>query len=100
MTTFLFLYYVNTCRGRLLCTQGKSPWYPLNRRLGGPQSQSERSGKDRNSQLLRGLETPIIQPVAQGYTTELSWLLNIRYMNTKKGSWAHLATYTMPKIFL
>jgi len=21
-------------------------------------------------------------------------------MNTKKGSWAHLATYTMPKIFL
>jgi hypothetical protein len=27
---------------------GKEPWYPLERRLGGPQSQSGRCGKDKN----------------------------------------------------
>jgi hypothetical protein len=41
---------------------------------GGPQSQSGRSGEEKNSQPLPGLEHPIIQPVAQRYTTELSWL--------------------------
>jgi hypothetical protein len=51
------------------------PWYPLARRLGGPQSQSGRGGEEKNSQLLPGLEPPIIQPVAQRYTTELSRLL-------------------------
>jgi len=31
--------------------QGKSPWYPLDRRLGGPQSRSEHSdGEENNSQ--------------------------------------------------
>jgi len=29
--------------------QGKSPWYPLDRRLGGPQSRSG-SGDEKNSQ--------------------------------------------------
>jgi len=32
--------------------QGKSPWYPLDRRLGGPQSQSRCSGEEKNSQPL------------------------------------------------
>jgi hypothetical protein len=41
----------------------KSPWYPLDRRLGGSQSRSERGGEERNSQLLPGLEPPIIEPV-------------------------------------
>jgi hypothetical protein len=40
---------------------GKSPWYLLDRRLGGPQSRSGRSGEKKNSQPLPGLETPIIQ---------------------------------------
>jgi hypothetical protein len=31
-------------------------------------------GEEKNSQALPGLETPIIQPVAQRYTTELSQL--------------------------
>jgi hypothetical protein len=53
--------------------QGKSPWYPLDRRLGGPQSWP---GEERNSQPLPGLEPPIIQPVPQRYTTELSRLTN------------------------
>jgi hypothetical protein len=55
--------------------QGKSCWYPLDRRLGGPRSRSGRGGEEKNSQSLPGLEPPIIQPVAQLYTTELSWLL-------------------------
>jgi hypothetical protein len=33
-----------------LYPQGKSPWYPLDRRLGGPQSRSERGGEEKNSQ--------------------------------------------------
>jgi hypothetical protein len=44
---------------RPLCPQGKSPWYPLDRRrLGGPQSRSGRGGEEKNSQPLPGLEPP------------------------------------------
>jgi hypothetical protein len=56
-------------------SQGKSPWYPLVRRLGGPQSRSWRGGKENNSQPLPGLEPPIIQPVAPRYPTEISRFL-------------------------
>jgi hypothetical protein len=60
---------------RPLYLQGKSPWrYPFDRRLGGPQSRSERGDEEKNSQPLPGLEHPIIHPVAQRYTTELPWL--------------------------
>jgi hypothetical protein len=58
-----------------LYSQGKSPWYLLDRRLGGPQSWSGRDGAEKNSQPLPGLESPIVQPVAQSYTTDLSRLL-------------------------
>jgi hypothetical protein len=54
--------------------QGKSPWYTLDRRYRGPQSRSGRGGEEKNSQTLPGLEAPIIQPVAQSYTTELKRL--------------------------
>jgi hypothetical protein len=56
-------------------TPGKSPWHPLDKRLGGPQSQSGRGGEEKNLQSLPGLEPPIIQTIGQRYTTELSWLL-------------------------
>jgi hypothetical protein len=36
--------------------QGKSSWYPLDRRLGGPHSRSGRGGEEKNSQPLRGLK--------------------------------------------
>jgi hypothetical protein len=49
---------------RPLYPQGKNPWYPLDRRLGGPQSWSGRGGEEKNSQPLPRLEPPIIQPVA------------------------------------
>jgi hypothetical protein len=39
---------------------GKKPWYPLDARLGGPQSMSGRGGEEKNSQLLPGLEPPTI----------------------------------------
>jgi hypothetical protein len=61
---------------RSLYPQGKSSRYTLDRRLGGSQNRSGRGGEEKNSQPLAGLETPIIQPVAQRYTTELSRLLN------------------------
>jgi hypothetical protein len=68
---------------RPLYPKGKSPRYPLDRRLGGPQSRNERSG-EKNSEPLPGLEHPIIRLVAQRYTTELSQLyvwLRIMFMN-------------------
>jgi hypothetical protein len=60
---------------RPLYPEGKRPWYSLNRRLGELQSRSGRGGEDRNSQPLPELEPPIIQLVAQRYTTELSRLM-------------------------
>jgi hypothetical protein len=47
----------------------------LDRRLDGSQSSSGRGGEEKSSQPLPGLEPPIIQPVAQLYTTELSRFL-------------------------
>jgi hypothetical protein len=58
-----------------LYAHGKSLCYPLDRRLGGLQSQSGQVREEKNSQPVPGLEPPIIQPVAQRYTTELSRLL-------------------------
>jgi hypothetical protein len=48
----------------------KSSWYPLDKRLGGPQSRSGRGGEEKNSQPLpeSNPRTPIVQPVAQRYT--------------------------------
>jgi len=43
-----------------LYPQGKSPWFPLDRRLGGPKAQSGCSGKEKKSQPLLGLKPPII----------------------------------------
>jgi hypothetical protein len=62
-------------RSRPLYPQGKSIWYPWGRRLGGPHGRSGHGGEGKNSQPLPGLEPPIIKPVAQRYTTEISWLL-------------------------
>jgi hypothetical protein len=61
---------------RPLYPQRKSPWYPLDRRLGGTQNRSGYGDEEKNSQPLLGLEPLIIQSVAQRYTTELFWLIN------------------------
>jgi hypothetical protein len=49
---------------------GKEPWYPLDRRLGGPQSRSGQRGEE---QILdptgTRIPTPsVVQPVASRYT--------------------------------
>jgi hypothetical protein len=36
--------------------QGKSPWFPLDRRVGGHQSRSGRGGEEKNSQPPPGIE--------------------------------------------
>jgi hypothetical protein len=41
---------------RLLYPQGKNPWYPLDRRLCGPQSRSGRGGENKNSQPSLGIK--------------------------------------------
>jgi len=41
---------------------GESPWYPLYRKLGGPQSQCGRRGK-RKIPAPAGSQNPVIQPV-------------------------------------
>jgi hypothetical protein len=46
-------------------------------RLGGLQSRPGRGDEKKNSQPLPGCETPMIQVVAQCYTTELSRLLRL-----------------------
>jgi hypothetical protein len=72
--------------------QGKSPWYPLDRRLAGPQRRSGRGGEEKNVQPLLGLEPPIIQPVAQRCTTELFRLLHIQKLTNQNSvpSWANI----------
>jgi hypothetical protein len=39
-----------------LYPEGKNPWYPLYRRLDGPQSQSGCCGEEKNILLLLGIE--------------------------------------------
>jgi hypothetical protein len=55
-------------RPQPLYPHGNSPWYPLFRSMGGHQSRSGRGGEEK-------IPSPIIQPIAQRYTTELSQLL-------------------------
>jgi hypothetical protein len=51
--------------------------------LTGPQNQSGRGDEEKNSQHLPGLEALIIQPIAQRYITELSWLIIIDFGTLK-----------------
>jgi hypothetical protein len=75
-----------------LYPQVKNPWYPLDRRQGGPQSRFRHGGEEKNSQPLRGLETPIIQLVARSYTTELSQT-NILYASVISSMRATYSTH-------
>jgi hypothetical protein len=66
---------------RPLYPQRKILLYPLDRRLGGPQSRSGGGGEEKNSQLLPELKPPVIHPVAQRCTTELFRLLYTKENN-------------------
>jgi hypothetical protein len=62
----------------------KSPWYPLDKRLGGPQLRSGRGGEEKNSQPLQGLGPPTVQPVAQRCTEEYRKIIGLRKWNIRK----------------
>jgi len=49
-------YWVVSFTTRPLYPQGKSPWYPIDRRLGGPQSRSGNGCGEKNSQLPPGID--------------------------------------------
>jgi hypothetical protein len=55
--------------------QGKNLRYPLKMKLVEYQVRYGHGVEEKNSQPLEGLESPIIHPVAQHYTTELSRLI-------------------------
>jgi hypothetical protein len=55
---------------RSLYPQRKSPWYPLDKRLGGPQSRSGRGGKRSKTPASTVNQTSVVQPVAYS----LYWL--------------------------
>jgi hypothetical protein len=58
---------------------GKDSWYPLDRRLGGPQSRSGRGGENIPSPLRKSNpRTPIVQPVAQCYCYKCQLILDTR----------------------
>jgi hypothetical protein len=80
------LRWVVSFRPRPLNPVGKSPWYPLDRSLGGPQRRSGSGGEEKNSHPLSGIEPPTIQPVPQRYTTELSGLNFSIYKNQRFAS--------------
>jgi hypothetical protein len=67
--------WVVSFKRRPLYPQEKSRRHPLDRSLGGPQSRSGSGCTEKNSQPLPEIEPPIIQPVAQCYTTKLAPLL-------------------------
>jgi hypothetical protein len=70
---------------RPLYPQGKSPWYPLDRRPGGPQSRSGRGGEEKNSQPQPGIEAriPIVQPVAHLKVSGVAaWSENCKWYNS------------------
>jgi hypothetical protein len=79
--------------------RGKSPWYPLDRRLGGPQSRSGRGGEEKNSQPRRELNprTPIVQPVALRYT---DWAIMAHKppSGAEVNKWSCTSTY--PHVFM
>jgi hypothetical protein len=58
----------------------KSPWYPLDRRLGGPQSRPGRDGEEKNSKPRRESNpiTLIVKPVDQRYTNWAITALDIQ----------------------
>jgi hypothetical protein len=67
---------------RSLYPQGKSPWYPLDRRLSGPQSRSGRGVKRKipSSRRESNPRTPIVKSIVQRYTdTVLMYLRFYEY---------------------
>jgi hypothetical protein len=82
------LSWVASFTPRPLHPEGKSPWYPLDRRLRESQNRSGLGVEEKNSNLLPGLDPSVIQPVAQRCTTKLSRLSLEVLLNVIFGKWS------------
>jgi hypothetical protein len=86
---------------RPIYPQGKSPWYPLDRRLHGPQSHSRRGGEEKfptSVYCCKRIFRYRLSPVTFGYTL-VSSLWNVTrmytYIHTTHVSAAVLFSYTL-----
>jgi hypothetical protein len=75
---------------------GKSPWFPLDRRLGGPQSRSGHGGGKKkfpapSPRRESNPRTPIVQPVVQRYIDWAIMALRI-CMGTEKNQYIRSPT--------
>jgi hypothetical protein len=76
----------------------KDPRYPLNRRLGGPQSRSGRRGQKKSPLPLSGIDRPIVQLVVGHYT---AWATAAQYtLHAHTMSVLYFAIYYSPTILL
>jgi hypothetical protein len=67
--------------------QGKSPWYQLDRRLGGPQSRSARGGQEKNSQPPSGIESQNSdRPASSNHLLSSLARTSIKYIHSKCGA--------------
>jgi hypothetical protein len=62
----------------------KEPQVPLDRRLGGPQSQFGRCGEERNLLPLLGIEPRPSSLLPIATPTEISWLMRRRIMRKRR----------------
>jgi hypothetical protein len=74
--------WVATFTPRSLCPQGKSPRYPLDRRLRGPQSRSEHGVEGKNSQPMPGFEPRPSDCPARSQSPGLKQLSYLMFQNT------------------
>jgi len=70
---------------------GKSPRYPLDRRLGGTQSLSGREDEEKNNLPLPGIKPRPSNPQPSHYNDELRRLFNTEYYQLK---WLNQDTWT------
>jgi hypothetical protein len=77
--------WVVSFTARLLYPQGKSPWYLLDRKLGGPHRIFRRGDQEKNS-ALAGNQTLFVQSIASNLLTELSRSIILKHTHGCRGS--------------
>jgi hypothetical protein len=84
---------------RPLYHQRKRPWYPLDRRLGGPQSQSGHGGEEKNSQPLPGLGHTTRSPVLYHWAIPAPSYVLKTWRNSWRNSFHVLAEFVVQALF-
>jgi hypothetical protein len=88
-----------------LYTQGKGPWYPLYRRLGGSQSRSGCRGYREKSSASVGDRTPVVQSVVRHYTNRVLLVSTVGlsprpHRCFQDSCWAVLCIIQQPTLYL